>query len=199
MHSVPILALIAYNAVPLWGVVFDDWSLFSVMALYWFENIVVGLYNVLRMLQAKTLGEKLPYQGPFGSGYTNNRIFLIPFFIVHYGFFMLIHGIFVFHLFGPSEFAFPALLFGGIATVLSHGVSHLVNFIGNAEYRNVTVTSLFVQPYRRMVPLHVGIILGGWGLMLLGTPITGLLTVIVIKTALDVLSHRREHRVLLSA
>ena len=39
--------LIASNLVPLYGVLAWDWPVFYVMALYWAENIVAGLFTLL--------------------------------------------------------------------------------------------------------------------------------------------------------
>ena len=82
------LALLLANAVPLLGVVFSHWTVFSVVLLYWCENVVVGAFNVLRMLCAQ------PRNAPLWAG----KLFLIPFFMVHYGMFTFVHGIFVFTL-----------------------------------------------------------------------------------------------------
>ena len=106
---------------------------------------------------------------------------------------MLIHRIFVYNLFGPPDVVSFGLIFAGLATFLSHGVSHVINFIGKEEYKRVTTTELFTQPYRRMTALHVAIIVSGWGLLLLGSPIIGLLVVIILKSAFDIVAHRREH------
>ena len=44
------LALVAANAVPLVGVLVFHWTVFPILLLYWCENVVVGAFNVLRML-----------------------------------------------------------------------------------------------------------------------------------------------------
>ena len=45
--------LIAANAAPLIGVLAHHWTVFAVVLLYWCENVVVGVFNVLRMLCAQ--------------------------------------------------------------------------------------------------------------------------------------------------
>src|SRR5882724_7957891 len=42
-------ALIAANALPLFGVLFLGWDTFSIVALYWTENVIIGAINVLKM------------------------------------------------------------------------------------------------------------------------------------------------------
>ena len=46
------VALVLANLVPLAGVLLWQWSISSILILYWFENVVIGVINVLRMLLA---------------------------------------------------------------------------------------------------------------------------------------------------
>ena len=43
-------ALIAANCLPLFGVLFFGWDTFSIIFLYWAENVVIGAINVLKMI-----------------------------------------------------------------------------------------------------------------------------------------------------
>ncbi|MDH3417747.1 MAG: DUF6498-containing protein, partial [Gammaproteobacteria bacterium] len=44
------IVLIVANLVPLFGVLFLGWRVFDVIILYWAENVVIGVINVLRMI-----------------------------------------------------------------------------------------------------------------------------------------------------
>src|SRR5690348_18190227 len=72
--------LIAANLVPLAGVLFFGWSVFSTLLLFWVENVIVGAFNVLRMLVAQ------PQIGAMWAA----KLFMIPFFTFHYGMFVKI-------------------------------------------------------------------------------------------------------------
>ena len=85
LSGVPVLALLAANAVPLFGVVFLGWDAFYVVMLYWAENVVIGFYNVLKIALAAA---------PHPAAHAG-KLFLIPFFMVHYGGFTAVHGFFV--------------------------------------------------------------------------------------------------------
>src|SRR2546428_9687305 len=85
--------LLLANAAPLAGVLLHHWTVFAVVLLYWCENVIVGGFNVLRMLVAKPQ-ESLAWLG---------KAFLIPFFCVHYGMFTFLHGVLVFALFGGTR------------------------------------------------------------------------------------------------
>lgn len=96
-----IVLLVAFNAVPLVGVLFLGWNIATILVLYWVENGIVGLLNVPRILLAQ--GSVGVGPGPFGTVATSisgpsSRIGQAAFFLVHYGIFWTVHGIFVFAL-----------------------------------------------------------------------------------------------------
>jgi hypothetical protein len=197
LDSTAILLILA-NLIPLWGVFAWDWEVFPILFLFWFENIVIGAYNVARMITAR----------PENTTHTGQRLFLIPFFCVHYGLFTAVHGMFVISLFGDmgeaaGELPGPALIARIIdeqhlalpvaGLVLSHGYSFVVNFLLRGEYRNVTPRDLMVRPYRRIAVLHVTIIAAGGLLTALDAPVAGLVLLIALKIFMDLRSHLREH------
>lgn len=210
--TLSVLLLVGVNMVPLLGVVFYDWNLFSIMFLYWFENGIIGLFNVFKISRASkpSVGSNLTINGRPTN--LSGKAFYIPFFIMHYGLFWVVHGVFVIVLFGlfggqpfggvgPPEIAggFRGFEPGGVAIAalslfLSHGVSFFVNFLGNEEYRNVTPDQQMFQPYGRVVALHVTILGGGFLAGYFGTPLASLVLLVILKTAIDVWAHLREHR-----
>lgn len=42
--------LIASNVLPLVGVLLWGWSTFNIVVLYWLENLMVGVINILKMI-----------------------------------------------------------------------------------------------------------------------------------------------------
>lgn len=212
--TVSALFLIGVNTIPLFGVLFFGWSLFSILLLYWFENGIIGFFNVFKIALAKK-----PMSGE--SNFTINgrpanqmgKVFLIPFFIFHYGLFWIVHGVFVFVFFGfmagdmfGSQSSAPDLGGGfrgfdpeGVAIAaaslaLSHGVSFFVNFIRDQEYLNVSPDQQMFRPYGRVVVLHVTILGGGFLAAYLGTPLASLVLLVVLKTAIDLRAHLKEHQ-----
>ena len=120
---------------------------------------------------------------------------MIPFFVVHYGMFWLVHGIFVLTLptfvpFGGDADADDrgARTSGtwrssGIGLFISHGVSYVFNFIRGGEYRRMTATALMFAPYQRVVILHLTIIFGAFAVIMLGAQLCPLLILVALKTA----------------
>jgi len=192
-----VIFLVLANMVPLYGVVFLDWGVFPIILVFWLENVIIGVFNVLRMLAACPDNPALPMA----------KFFMIPFFAVHYGIFTLVHGVFVIVLFGSGTFP-PAHLdinaiaqavsrshlgYAVLALVLSHGVSFVHNYLMQGEYRRVQLDELMNAPYGRVVVLHLAILFGGFLLMALHSPELGLLLLVLLKIGLDVRSHWREH------
>ncbi len=188
--------LLTANAIPLVGVLLFHWSVFAIVLLYWCENVVVGAVNVLKILLAE----------PQSLGANASKVFLIPFFIVHYGMFTAIHGMFVLLLFGPhsgdppgaASFALAirnaGIGLGVLAIAVSHGYSFVVNYLGSGEFRRMSPQVLMGQPYARVVVLHVTILAGGFATAALGAPLAALVVLIVLKTAIDLKAHLSERR-----
>jgi Family of unknown function (DUF6498) len=192
------VVLIAANLVPLIGVLFFGWSVFATLLLFWAENAIVGLFNILRMLAA----------APDNPLAWASKVFMIPFFTFHYGMFVTVHGIFVLQLFGgihtrgfPTASTFWGAIQGaGIAPAvwglaLSHAVSFAFNYIGAGQYKTASLPMLMSRPYARVMILHVVILAGGFLVMALGSPMLPLALLVVLKTALDLRGHLREHAV----
>ena len=212
LSDVSVLTLLAANAVPLFGVVFLGWDAFYVVMLYWAENVVIGFYNILKMALAA-----VPYRAAHLG-----KLFLIPFFLVHYGGFTAVHGFFVLALFHKGEgppmggtswpccLIFVQMLFNVIGYMysiipvqvrlavlvlfISHGVSFVQNYLLKGEYRTAKPNDLMGSPYGRIVVMHVAIITGGFLTMALGSPAALLAVLIALKTVLDVNLHNREHK-----
>jgi hypothetical protein len=194
------VVLVLANLVPLYGVVFLRWDVLSVLMLFWLENVVVGVFNILRMLVA------LPSEPTAWVA----KLFMIPFFCVHYGGFTAAHGMFVIGVFGHA-FAERTggtspgtgmvieiirehhLEYAALFLAASHGFSFVANFLGRGEYRRTSLGSLMTKPYSRVVILHVTIVLGALLVAVLRSPLPALLLLIVLKIAVDVKAHLREH------
>jgi hypothetical protein len=76
----------------------------------------------------------------------------------------------------------------------SHGVSFYANYLRNGEYQRASLNALMTQPYGRVVVLHFTVLFGGWLVMALGSPISALVMLVVIKTAADAHAHKVERR-----
>lgn len=186
------IALVLANLVPLAGVLLFDWRVLDILMLYWAENVVIGVVNVLRMAVCSN--------GP--------KAFLIPFFSFHYGFFcfghlMAVTGIFSaamgtgtawLYFFGePLADAWRSPLWLGIGGIAaSHLISFFSNYIAGGEYRRTTTQQLMQRPYGRIIVLHVAIVIGAALIEWLGSPVMMLVALIAAKIVLDLRLHLSE-------
>ncbi|MDW3095615.1 MAG: DUF6498-containing protein [Gammaproteobacteria bacterium] len=184
------LTLILGNLVPIVGVLFFDWQLFPLILLYWLENIVIGVFNAFKMLTC--------------SGPENflNRIFMTLFFSFHYGMFCFGHGTFIVDLFGGSSESIPdalqmifhnGLQWALIALVASHAFSFLNNYLIKGELKQLSVSEVMFLPYKRIIVLHVFIVIGGVVLQTFGVTQAGLVILALVKIVADFMAHRIEH------
>ena len=186
------IVLLLANAVPLVGVVMHHWTVFAVILLYWTENVVVGVINVLKIITA-TPDQPLVWAG---------KAFLVPFFCFHFGLFTYVHGVFVFALFGGSTYHYPgdviaALRANGLTTAVgllvgSHAFSFVHNYLMQGEYKQAALPVLMMLPYGRIIVLHLTVIFGGIAAMALGAPLPALVVLVLLKTALDLRAHLAE-------
>jgi len=205
-RNLSLALLVLVNLFPLGGVLFLDWDVGALVVLYWSENLVLGFYTLLKMLVVSPLGG-------IGMG---------CFFVIHYGGFCAVHGLFVMVLLVDGDFemlagdtwplflvfiqllvnvvqqvlahAPTAWLVAFIALYISHGASFVVNFLYGGERERLGLGALMAAPYGRIVVLHIAIILGGIAVMALGEPVALLLVLVLLKLGVDIGLHLREHR-----
>ena len=199
--------LVLANLIPLFGVLFLNWDVGSLVVLYWSENLVIGGYTILKMLLKANRRERI----------------LVLFFTLHYGGFCAIHGFFVLQLtrFAGEDWVHPAavswpgplaiiqmflnlvqqlltaapreFLLACLALVVSHGVSFVLVYLGQREYEHTTMSALMNAPYRRIAVLHIAIIAGGFLVVQLGSPLGLLVALVALKIGMDIILHNRAH------
>jgi hypothetical protein len=179
--------LIAANLAPLYGVLFLGWQVFPLLFLYWFENVIIGMFNLIKMATCK----------PKDPQTKKARIGAMLFFCIHYGLFTFVHGIFIFVVFG-SEAEVLSLWNMGVGWValdlfLSHGISFAFNYVKGREFERTTLNKLMEEPYGRVVIMHLTIIGGGFLMAVLQSPVAGLIVLVLIKIVIDIRTHVKQH------
>ena len=168
--------LILANLVPLYGVWFQGWDPKQMFLVYCLETIIIGGYNVIKMIIV-TLNKKKDVWENLGGGKSMvSGWFFILFFIVHYGFFVFIQtGIFAAvsgissadGAFGPLTFLSRIFSYLNIdaKTVLyifiaMYGFRMFFDFILNGKYKEISMGVLMFQPYLRIFIQQFVVILG---------------------------------------
>jgi hypothetical protein len=182
-----LFTIIVSNLLPVFGILFLGWSMGSVMILYVIENVIVGFFTVLKMVFVR-----VDLRSVVG------KLTLIPFFCVHFGGFCVGHAALVIALFGPkppqswhwqtllSELSIPIL-----GMFISYSIYFVQHYLRNGAYKYATLYQLMYEPYPRLMLLHFGLIVSGFLVVLLGSPIWAVLMIVGLKTGAEVVAYRK--------
>lgn len=208
---ISLLALLVANLIPLIGVLFFDWDLVLVLALFWIENLIIGAFNLLKMIIVSTRARQ------------KKGVLLCLFFVLHYGLFCAAHGQLLSNIlgiealsseasaqagqYGPlSLFIYaaglvshfiesysPIILLGILGLALSHLVSFIENFLLQGGVLKLTADKLMGKPYKQILIMHAGLILGAIAIEQFGSSVLLLAIIVALKIFLDLYQHRRRH------
>ena len=184
------LALAIANIAPLIGVLLGYWNAFDIIFLYWFENIIIGVFTVARMTIRPDTASLFKFAG----------MFLGAFFCFHYGFFTYGHGSFIASFFDEQLLGANTSVSSNIVdvsrfmlaqqgiqlTIAAMFIAHLVEYLlayKNREFDDAP-KEMF-KPYKRIIVLHIAIIFGGFLAAMLDNSIGVALVMIALKTYFD--------------
>ncbi|MDH3497904.1 MAG: DUF6498-containing protein [Gemmatimonadota bacterium] len=213
-----LAALVVANLAVALLTVLRGWGYYETLLVYWLEAVVIGGYNVLRLLVVGLVGEQ-----PFGA-WLSRHVGLSPgarvlltlvgtgFFVIQFGGFALAVGLWVIGLpsvFAPAGRSAAAHVMAGLraagpgvalavaALVLSHGFSFVRNFLVGREYVRRSVPALVFWPYARM-SLVMLVLAIGLGLAALqgglASATTFAIMMVLVKTIADGITHLGERR-----
>ncbi len=193
------LPIILWNLTPLAGVLFFGWEAISVFVCYALETIVIGIFNVFKLIAVNYYG--LPPQ-PDEKGVQGWGI--IPFFLVHYYLFVFIQLSIFFPIAGSGSLgplAFINNLFSltlksdyNIALglfVANNAYLFVTDFILPRTYQKRSVLQQMFEPYTRIFVQQFVVILGAMVYTLSGSGIFIVVLLVVIKTWFDLLLYRK--------
>ena len=204
--------LVLANLIPLVGVVFYEWDAILVLALFWIENLIIGAFNLLKMLSV------VLYKNAW------LKLILAAFFAIHYGLFWTGHGLFLWNILGfdsinaaqvlnwePTGFSIlpaqgasilvsfvrlyePVIWLGLLGLFLSHLVQFIERFILRGEIFKSDVNTLMNEPYKRVIILHAGLLGGAFLLNHFNSPTWLLALIVALKMIVDVRQYRTAER-----
>ncbi len=196
-------ASLGVDLLPLIAVVTLGWGPTALVALYWLENLIIGVFTLARIIGSA-----------FGK-LTNlaQALFLAPFFTVHYGMFCFGHGSFLVTFSENPNAPSPGLFDGRallnwalgtgdhmllfLAAIITVCALYFVrDFILRGGYKRTDPAVEMFSPYGRIVTLHVAILLGAFLTFGLGQPMLGVLLLILIRVVFGILlsMHRLRER-----
>lgn len=186
------------------GVFAWHWDAMNLVLLYWVENLILGVLQLGKMLFSRAL----PHRSKMAWFI---RLFMMLFFMVHYGGFCGGHGMFLLTLskhggariLSEVSFAWGPLVFLDLLRVVTVQVLHvlpssamltiavmgLAQMLGMVRERHRWLhqphSVLMQEPYKHIVVVHVAIIFGMFLAMILQNPWPVLGLIVLGKFLLD--------------
>ena len=157
------LFLLAANAYCIWYYQFAEDGFATVVWIYWFQSIIIGLFNFLDLLRVKHFepGSLKMNDEPVTAA---NKGCVPFFFALHYGLFHFVYAIFLLVQFGVSAINGTYVLLG-VAGFILEGIIAFIRRERMRQYFKVNLGAMLFLPYLRIVLMHL-MILGpaflGW-------------------------------------
>ena len=205
----PVMGLLAANIVTIVLAILGNWDLASILFIYWVQSIIIGIFAVVRLLSADTaalaadIGTSQAEHGGSRSvseGYVRfYKVALAGFFALHYGLFHWGYFSFIVEsgLFGPVNFADRGIWAASGLFFFNRFYSFFYHR-RNERRGGTFVTQEFIQPYNRIIPMHMTIIFGS--IVMIVFEALGILTLLpvlvlflALKTWMDIRMHLQKH------
>ena len=186
-----VVVLLLSNLVTIVLAVYQQWDVFVLMWIYWGQSVVIGYFNVHRILDLKkfsTTGFLINDKPVKPTPETQRKTAV--FFAIHYGMFHLGYMVFL----GEKtsvEGGFP--LFGVVLCIGVFFLNHWFSYRYNREQeqdRVPNIGNIMFFPYIRIIPMHLMIVAG---VTFFGGSTGALIAFLLLKTAADVAMHVIEH------
>ncbi len=174
LNNRSILSLLISNLIAIVFAVIEGWEIGTVMWIYWFQSVTIGIINFIEIRNLKAFStENFKSNGRSVEPTEKTKLSVANFFALHYGFFHFIYAMFLLTL--------PAFLTKNEASGFVSGIFGegkiifwitVIMFILNQSYyylqnknnikQDVNIGTLLFFPYARIVPMHLCIILFGF-------------------------------------
>jgi hypothetical protein len=181
------LSLLAVNLGVIAFALLGDWSLPTILASYWLQSVIIGLFQAKKMSDLKEFRtDRLKINGRAVEPTAATRRKVVLFFLAHYGIFHAAYAGFILSTGAPY---WPDVLLSGAFFFANHLYSYVVHRHA-ASKRVPNIADMMFFPYIRIVPMQAFIVLGG---MTAGSQV-GLGFFLFLKTLADAATHAFEHR-----
>ena len=172
------ILLIAINLIPVWGVWFRGWDPKQMFIVYCCETIIIGIINVLKLAIVATT-KKPGAENPGAGGKAGmGGIFLILFFVVHYGFFVTVQLNIFLGVSGVATTGNSLLIIAHIPALLQpeaklmlmiflvgYTMQVVFEFLIKGEYKTTNLMRQMFEPYIRIFVQQFVVIIGSFFLM----------------------------------
>ncbi len=169
----------------------QNWDVSVLMWIYWGQSVVIGYFNVHRILDLdrfSTQGFRINDRAVEPTRATQRKT--ATFFAMHYGMFHLVYFVF---LVKDASLDGTVSLLGVAVCVFAFYLNHRFSWQyhrARDRERVPNIGNIMFFPYLRIIPMHLTILLGG---LSGGHGTFSLLFFLMLKTAADVAMHVIEH------
>ena len=181
--------IVLLNLIPVGGVLWLGWDAGQILMLYWVENVIVGVTSLIRILTAQ---DRLP---PAQGVPPENPLKLGCFFMVHYGMFTLVHGVFTMTLAGKiigedgglweRVFANPTFHWAVLGAAVLQAVILIREWWSSGLWRRSSPGMEMFRPYGRIVVLHMTVLGAAWWLSESAAPAAAVLILCLMKAVVE--------------
>jgi len=189
--DVSLWLLLFSNLITVFWATREGWELPVLMWIYWWQSIIIGVFNFVRILKLKefsTTGFRI--NGRPAEPTSGTKIYAAFFFLIHYGAFHLGYLIFLAAEYGKEVWVGSTGLI--LSAALLFFINHFFSFVYNRPHdtKKQNIGTLMFYPYARIIPMHIIIAAGP---SLSSSP---LVVFLLLKTLADAVMHILEHWVI---
>lgn len=165
--SCSVWSLLISNLLIILFVVLENQSVLSVLWVYWFQSVIIGVFNFAKIISLKDFTvDGLKMNGHLLTKSRSAKVGVAVFFLIHYGFFHLVYAVFLSAFISIREISTGGINFSFILlTSMVFAVNYLGEFIFTSRREQGAIQSLpklMMAPYKRIIPMHLTIILSGF-------------------------------------
>lgn len=175
----------------------ENWGLITILCVYWFQSITIGIFHFLRIMHLKEFStERFLINGKPVQPTQSTKKRIAYFFLLHYGLFHVLYLIFLMigastKTYGnlPSTSELPYLFL----TMLLFFGNHLFSYRYNKpkDTKKQKIGPLLFFPYARIIPMHLTIVFAATSVITDALPFF-----MVMKTLADGIMHIVDHAIL---
>lgn len=190
-----LIVVLLSNLIPVLGVFIYGWNAYDVFGLYIIETVIIGLLHMIRM--AVLAKDKNLLKRNFGESTNEKAGFIVPFFFVHFMFFVFVQAILVFSPAKNSHgilsgFGYLWQLANGegakaVFAIFIFGLMALADDLINKrdQYRGKKLSEIMFIPYPRIFVQQFVVIIGSFFVLFSGSSKPLVVVFILVKTIAD--------------
>ncbi len=197
--SFSVWSLLISNLLVAAFTIIEKQNVLNVLWVYWFQSVIIGVFNFFKIISLKEFTvDGLKMNNKPVKHTKAAKAGVATFFLFHYGFFHFVYAMFL-----SAFISIGGISNGGIAFsfIFLTSLIFFVNYLGEyfftfrREQAMVqSLSKLMMAPYKRIIPMHLTIILSGFVLVGGAFNVTDpniiiLLIFIGLKTFMDLITH----------